>query len=92
MTHVIMVCWQAVQYLTYRVINTKLCLYCSGLISSQSMVLGVKNWSHEYLYDNLAKITQIKYPDNSSVRYSYNNLGQIISVERQDTQLGFGKM
>lgn len=56
-----------------------------GLLENESMLLGAKNWSHEYLYDFVGNINKIIYPDNSAVRYTYNSLGQIVSLEMQNS-------
>ena len=59
-----------------------------GLSSSDLTTLNGKVWSMQYIYDYLGNFVQIKYPDNSSVRYTYNGLGQIITIEKQDSPTG----
>ncbi len=59
-----------------------------GLNSSDLTTLNGKVWSMQYIYDYVGNVVQIKYPDNSIIRYTYNNLGQIIATEKQDLPTG----
>ncbi len=56
-----------------------------GLISEESTSLGTKKWSLFYEYDNQGNILSIKYPDQLLVRYTYNDLSQIINIDRKNT-------
>ncbi len=55
-----------------------------GLISEETTSLNTKKWSLFYEYDNQGNILSIKYPDQLLVRYTYNDLGQIINIDRKN--------
>ncbi len=50
------------------------------LINSYSTSIGSKNLSVSYTYDNAHNVTSITYPDNSTISYLYNGLGQLTDV------------
>ena len=57
----------------------------TGLVERETRTVNNINYETEYEYDYLGNQTLVTYPDNSKVRYSYNDAGMLERVEGRES-------
>lgn len=56
-----------------------------GLVASEMHTVGTTTYTTSYSYDRIGNQTEITYPDNSQVRYTYNSAGQLETIEQKES-------
>lgn len=57
-----------------------------NLTTSHTTTISGTSFMTEYEYDQGLRISAIKYPDERSVRYEYNGLGQLTGIQNADRE------
>ncbi|MCI0597691.1 DNRLRE domain-containing protein, partial [Candidatus Parcubacteria bacterium] len=57
----------------------------NGLPSTETRIIGGASYTTQYAYDRAGNPLEITYPDNSTVRYSYNASGNVETLEQKES-------
>lgn len=64
----------------------------SGLIHTESKSIDSDSYLTSYTYDRQGNVISITYPDNSSVKYTYNKTGRIDVIEQKEVGGSYSKI
>jgi len=62
---------------TTRTIQSKVVYFYNGLVNYTEDTVGNRTY---FSYDNAARLIAVRYPNDSAVRYAYNNMDQVVQV------------
>lgn len=66
-------------------INTSYIYHPQGSLKQETKVIDGKSYTTSYLYDNQGNLIELTNPDDSKVKYTYNLVGLIETVQRKES-------